>query len=130
MGVRRFAAASLFFLVLGSQAIQVDLAYANCCGCTCTWWMGCTCRGLTDPVQGYCAPCHSTEPVLQTNVSINESGEQLTPGNESVPDTSAQSDVTEGVIELMNGGKCFRNKVALRLLGKARDELKYVPVRF
>jgi hypothetical protein len=131
MEVVRFAAASFFFFVLGSQGIQVDPAYAGCCGCTCTWWMGCTCRGLTDPVTGtYCAPCHSTEPVLRTSVSINESGEQLTPGNESVPETSAQLDVTEGVIELMNGGKCFRNKVALNLLRNVRDDLKYVPVRF
>ena len=130
MEVVRFAAASFFFFVLGSQAIQVDLAYADCCGCSCTWWMGCTCRGLVDPVKGYCSPCHSTEPVLQTNISINESGDQLTLGSESVPSTVAQPAVTERVMELMSGGKCFRNKVALRLLGNARDELKYVAVQF
>jgi hypothetical protein len=36
----------------------------------------------------------------------------------------------EGQLELSNPGKCVRDKLALGLLGNARDGLKLQPVRF
>lgn len=33
-------------------------------------------------------------------------------------------------MELMNGVECFRNKVALNLLGNAGEDPKFVPVHF
>jgi hypothetical protein len=44
--------------------------------------------------------------------------------------TTAKLDVTERVRDLMRGGKCFRQKVALSLLGNASDGLKFAPVHF
>jgi hypothetical protein len=50
----------------------------------------------------------------------------------SLPATLAKSNGTERVMnmKLMSGSKCFRAKVALSLLGNARESLKFVPVRF
>jgi hypothetical protein len=129
MGVLKFVATIFLFFLLGSQALQPGQAYADCCGCYCM--PGCTCGGQTDPDLGItCGWCRSANPVWQVNTSIDKSGAPLQPVNETVPSTVAQPDVTEQVMELMTGGKCFRNKAAFSLLGNARDELKYVPVRF
>ena len=132
MKILRLAAAFLLFFIFAVQSLQPTKAYAWCCGCVCMYWMGCTCSGLTDPSGQYCPYCRSTDPVVQTNASPNANGEPGTRVNETVLVTVAQSgaDATKQVIELMSGTKCFRNKVALSLLGKARNDLKYVPVRF
>lgn len=130
MRVLRFGAAFLLFFVLGGQGLQPSQAYAWCCGCVCMWWT-CTCGGQYDAqAKRWCGYCRSADPVLQTNTFIDKSAEQLQPVNESVVTTVAKSDVTEQVMDLMGGGKCLRAKVALSLLGNARDNLKFVPVRF
>jgi hypothetical protein len=129
MGVLRFVATIFFFFLLGSQALQPGQAYADCCGCYCM--SGCTCGGQIDPDSGFtCGWCRSADPILQTNASLGKSAEQLQPVNESAPSPFLKSDVTKQVMELMSGGKCFRAKVALSLLGNTRDELKFLPVRF
>jgi hypothetical protein len=129
MKVQYFATASLLFLLLGGQSLQPNLAYANCCPCTCMPWM-CTCAGKVDPAQGYCYYCLSPDPVLQVNASIDKSAEQLRPVNESISSTVAKSDIIQRVMELRMGSSCFRNKVALSLLGDNRDSLKFALVHF
>jgi hypothetical protein len=44
--------------------------------------------------------------------------------------TIAKLEVAERVMDLVNGAQCFRDRVALSLLGNARDGLKFKPVRF
>jgi hypothetical protein len=49
---------------------------------------------------------------------------------EDLTSNYAKTDVTEQVMGLMSGGKCFHDKVALSLLGNARESLKFLPVHF
>jgi hypothetical protein len=42
----------------------------------------------------------------------------------------AQLDMTGRVMALMRGGTCLHQKDALSLLGSARDDLKFEPIRF
>ena len=128
MRILRIAPAFLLFFLLGNQGLQPDQAYAGCCGCTCIPYM-CTCAGKWDQqTKTKCRYCRSADPFLQTNSSLDKSAEQLIPVNESVPSIVAKSDITQQVMELMRGEKCFRDKIALSLLGNARDGQKFVPV--
>jgi hypothetical protein len=47
-----------------------------------------------------------------------------------MPSTLAKSDIFRPITELTSGGQCFRNRVALRLLGDNRDSMKFKPIRF
>jgi hypothetical protein len=127
MAYQRLGAVVLFVFILSNAPLPAP-AYATCCGCACTPWMGCTCRGYTDPSTGqFCPRCHSNEPVFQAKLWMVGPEPHVTLYNESEK-LSAQSHVIEQVLELMGGGKCLDKKVALRLLGTAHDN--YVPVRF
>ncbi len=116
----------LFFFLLGSQVTLLPgHAYAYCCGCTCM--SNCTCDGSQDSNGQICYVCRSPEPILQTNASIDKVTTLLNSISDSVLSAIAQSDITQ--IELTIGRKCFRDKVALSLLGQNRDALKLVPIR-
>jgi hypothetical protein len=120
MAYLKFGPALLFLIFLSNAPLPTP-AYATCCGCSCTPWMGCTCRGYTDPTTGkFCPRCQSNEPVFQIKVSIVEAEPHITLGNES-QETTAQSQVTEQVLQLMKGGTCLGNNPTLRLLRNAQD---------
>ena len=90
------------------------------------WWQ-CTCPGYWDSDVGMtCGYCRSQDPdgVNATGASMDERVQTL------VALTAVKSDVTQGVVDLMLGRKCFRDKLALSVLGHAGDGLRYEPVRF
>jgi hypothetical protein len=147
MHVHRLISPLLLSLVLGGQVVLVPSQVPAqdcpngmsstpgvcCCGCGNCWmrtvygW-NCVCNESgTDPNCGYCV---DDSAVSQSNASTEEDrlGQSSVPG--PLVSTVANSNVTERVMELMRGGKCFRNKVALSLLGNTRDGLKLKPVRF
>jgi hypothetical protein len=129
MGMVRFLAAILFFLALGIQGLLPAKAYASCCGCVCMWW-ACTCAGQVDPVSHkLCGYCRSADPVMQTNASLDKNAEQQ-PINGSVQFVAAKSDIIQLVMDMRMGQPCFRNKIALSLLGDTREVLKFQPIHF
>lgn len=126
MRVLRIVPAFLLFFMLGSQLVSPGRADAWCCGCgSCMWWMGCTCAGYYDnDYQMYCGYCRSQD---QDDLKVNDPSM-----GQRVPNTKlvTKSEVMRRVGELMQGRKCFREKIALSVLGHAGEDLRYKPVHF
>ncbi len=119
-------ALTLVLLVGGQVTLIPGQADAWCCGCMCMSW--CTCDGQVDSSGTICWYCNSTDLVLQTNTSTDKVTKLLKGASDYVLSAIAQSDITQ--IELTTGQKCFREKVALSLLGKNRVAMKLAPIRF
>jgi hypothetical protein len=91
----------------------------GCCGYTCK--MTCTCRGtypcLYDPVDKKTdqAPLATTDGSLQTNMD-----------RDAPAFTPTTLDFAQSFSALTTASKCFRDKLALGLLGNARAGLKFV----
>ena len=122
-----FVSMSLLFLLLNSPAVLMPgqaWGLWGCCGTVCKPLM-CTCRGtypcLYDP---------GDSSTVQPDATTIGGSLQM----DIVPDapalTTTTSDLTESFLELTTAGKCFRDKLALSLLGNAREGLKFVPVHF
>ena len=130
MHIRMFVAAFLFIMFLGSQIVLLpSQAFAAFCGCGNCWMMYvypgyCTCG----PPYPYCLAedYHG----LQFRASTDNSPADTSSIPESLTSAMAKADGAGGVMDLMSGGECLRNKVTLSLLGDARGDLKFVPVRF
>ena len=126
MRVLRIVPAFLLFFMLGSQFVSPARVEASCCGCgSCMWWMGCTCAGYWDgEAQMYCGWCRSQD---QDPLKVSDSfTSQRVPNSRFV----TKSEVMQHVGELMQGRKCFREKIALSVLGHAGEDLRYKPVHF
>lgn len=128
---RLFVAPLLLIMLLSSQIVllpsQVS-AVLPWCGCGNCWMANlipppCSCsypyRSCLDDLDPLQFHTLTDYPPADTN-SIPQ----------DLTSTIARADVTERVMDLMSGGDCFRSKVALSLLGNARDALKFTPVRF
>lgn len=114
MRMLRFVPAMLLgFLFAGEVTLVTGPAYAYCCGCSCMY--GCTCPGYWDWQYNMpCYYCRSTDhQTLQTSQLIDKDTKQF-----------------KAVSELTMVRQCFRDKVALSLLGQNRDALKFVPIPF
>lgn len=116
---------SLLFLLLSSPAVLMPgHAWGGCCGTTCKPWM-CTCRGtypcLYDPRDSNTA---------QANSATIAGSSQMDIARDAPAFTATTSDLTESISELTTAGKCFRDKLALSLLGNAQEDLKFVTVHF
>jgi hypothetical protein len=128
MRLVRIVPALLLFFMLGSQILSPRQAEAWCCPCgSCMWWMGCTCPGYFDSsAGGWCGSCRSQNPD-----GLKVSGASM---DERVPDlvalTVTNADITPGIVGLMQGRQCFRNKMALGVLGNAGEGLRFEPIRF
>ena len=129
MFIRMFLAPFVLMLLLGSQIVLLPsqvFAVLPWCGCGNCWMATsgkCTC--------GY--PyyyCLDDPNPLQFRASTDNPPADTSAIAEGLTSTIAKSDVTERVMELMSGGKCFHDKFALSLLGNARESLKFVPVHF
>lgn len=125
----------LLSVALGFLDVLVPIhALATCtnpCGCG-----RCAMKYFTNPPcqcpgEGGCPTCltEDSDP-MQFNVFPDKSVVDTSVVPEWLTPTLAKVDATEGVMDLMSGGKCFRQKVAFSLLGNARDDLKYVAVQF
>jgi hypothetical protein len=130
MYVRIFAAPFLLIILLSSHIVLLPTqVFAGFCGCGNCW--------MQYVYPGYCS-CGGIYPTCLTDDADPFQFHALTDNHSantnSIPrglsSTVAQSDVTDRVMGLMSGGKCFRDKVALSLLGNVRDHLKFVPVHF
>jgi hypothetical protein len=116
---------SFLFVLLNSPALLMPgHAWAACCGTTCKPLM-CTCRGtypcLYDPGDSNTA---------QSSAATISGPAQMDIARDTPAFTTTTSDLTESFLELTTAGKCFRDKLALSLLGNAREGLKFVPVHF
>lgn len=132
MRIKMLISPFVLFLILGGLIVLAPIyAAATCCGCGMCWMKNytyppCICNG-TPP----CAACLTDD---SDRLQLNAFLDKAMADNSSIPGIPAPTvmttDVTEGVKDLMSGGKCFHEKVAYSLLGNTRDELKFVPVRF
>lgn len=122
-----------FLLSIGLLATGIvftpNTAFGYCCGCGNCWMMY-----IYGTAYCYCGgdcPYCSTDDFdpAQRGAAINNHtlDKNFLPNS---PSSSAQRlDVAEGVFNQMSGGsKCFRDKVALSLLGNARE--RFVPIPF
>jgi hypothetical protein len=101
--------------------------FAACCGCNKCWmrqytYPPCVCNGTPGSGCSACMTEDDDSDILQSAFA--------NVGTASLIPTVAKLDVTERVIDLMRGGNCYRDGVALSLLGNAREGLKFVPFRF
>jgi hypothetical protein len=123
---------SLFLVVV---VVLVPIyASAACCGCGNCWMKSythppCVCNGT--PGSG-CSACITDDDsdLLQFKLSAYNGTTDTSSISRGLTSSFAKSNVTERVMELMSGGKCFRDRVALSLLGNARDGMKLAPVVF
>lgn len=130
MYIRMFVAPFLFIMLLCSQILLLpNQVLARCCYCGQCWMQQvygsqyCYCGGD-------CPICWTDGfDALQFHTSTDNR-----PADTTIPQdltsTIAKAHVTERVMDLMSAGDCFRSKVALSLLGNARDDLKFTLVRF
>lgn len=123
-----FVSMSLLFLLLNSPPVlmpgQAWAVWPGCCGSICKPLM-CTCRGtypcLYDPGDSNNTP---TSPAVFGDPS------QMDIARDASALTTTISDLTESFLGLTTAGKCIHDKLALSLLGNAREGLKFVPVHF
>jgi len=129
MMIRMSRVASVFlFCLLFSTPLFVLPSQANawCCGCgMCTWWMGCDCAGY-----GGCAWCRGEEPFILAFTASNKDALDASKIANVIPSIAIKTKVVEDVMELTMGRKCFREKIALSVLGHAGEDLRYKPVHF
>jgi hypothetical protein len=113
-------------LLLGNGVVLVPgQAYAwSCCTGGCYAWM-CTCRGTYPCVY---APDDSS--TVQSTPESTDGSSRTAVASNSLTYLDTRPDLGEGQLELSSPGKCVRDKLALGLLGNARDGLKLQPVRF
>ena len=131
MNIRFLVAAFLLSIgVLASGIVFTpNNAFGYCCGCGNCWMMYiygsgyCYCGGDCP----YCSaddfdPAHRSGAINNVMPDKNSLPKGLSSSDQSL-------DVAEAVLNQMSGGsKCFRDKVALSLLGNARE--KFVPIQF
>jgi len=119
-----------FFLSMSVLATAIVLAPSNafasgCCGCGNCWMMY---------IYGsnYCY-CGGGCPVCSTD-EFDPSGRIIALNNGTLDSSFSASksfDVAAIVLNQLSGGsRCFRQKIALNLLGQNRDALKFVPMSF
>jgi hypothetical protein len=119
--------AFLLFLFIGNAVVFVpSQAYG---------W-GC-CRTACSPAPCQCVgswPCLYVpdEPnTVPTDASLDPAPPQkIDIAGDILSLTAARADLEENLLQLTSPGKCFRDKLALALLGNARESLKFVPARF
>lgn len=130
---RMFVAPLLLIMLLCGQSLFLpnQVIAQNCCG-LCNCWM----EVVYGPDYCYCggdcaSGCFTDDsnslpsPALTDNRSAD-----ATSIRRGFTSPVAQLNVTEPAMDLMSSTKCFRNKVAFRLLGNTRDGLKLKAVRF
>lgn len=128
---RLFVAPLLLLLLLSSQIVLLPshvFAQLPWCGCGKCWM-----ANLIPPPCSCSAPyrwCLGDLDPLESHASSNYRPADTSSIPEGLTSTIAKADATDGVMELMSGGKCFRDKVALSLLGNVREGLKFVPAHF
>jgi hypothetical protein len=82
------------------------------------------------PGEGGCPVCRSDEsdPLAVSGVAHKQL--DATPIPVFFPSPISQLDVTAMVMDVIKGGTCFREKVALSLLGDSVNDLKFDLLRF
>jgi len=130
MQVRILKLSMSLIVVLAATVLFAPIyASAACCGCGMCWMKYYTYPPCSCPGEGGCGWCSNDdldssqfkyldEKYLST---IASSTQGLRAGIQDL-------DVNAEFMELLSGGKCFREKAALSLLGGARGGL--VPIRF
>ena len=116
MRVIRLLPFCVFFLWLGSQVLISETVYAMCCGCTtCRTTPWCSCPG-----QNGCAwyQCRTTD----TDIFQVYSPTQDTTRIAKVPPG------LDGLVYIRQVSACTREKLAMRLLGDAADDLRIEPI--
>lgn len=132
MRIRMLIAPFLLSLVLGVLVVLTPtFATAACCGCGKCWMKYYTNPPCSCPGYNGCPACLTDDSdLLQLNASTDQDAAHTSSIPVALTLTIPKPDVVERGLDLMSGGKCFRDKVALSLLGNARDGLKFVPVHF
>lgn len=126
MSIRKFVAPFLFIVLLGSPIMLLpnQAAALPFCGCGYCYMAAlgkCTCAY---PYH-YCL--NDPDP-LQFTTSTDNHLTDTSSIPEGLTSTIAKPDVAERVLDLMSGGKCFRDRVVLSLHGS--KGLKFVPMQF
>lgn len=118
----------LTMLLYSPNILLPSQAFAGFCGCGNCWMMY--------AYPGYCT-CGGQYPTCLTDdfdPSLFHGLTDIRPADtgslRGEPASLAKVNAPESVIQLVSGSKCFRDKVALSLLGKVRNDFKYAPVRF
>lgn len=124
----RMSVALLLIMLLGSPIVLMpsQVFALPFCGCGYCWMQStgkCTCG----PPYHWCLDDFNP---LQDIASTDNHPSDTSSIPEDLTSNYAKTDVTEQVMGLMSGGKCFHDKVALSLLGNARESLKFLPVHF
>jgi hypothetical protein len=124
----RMSVAFLLIMLLGSPIVLLPSQVFALPWCGCGYcYMQATGKCTCGPPFHWCLDdFNPSQDIASTDSSPADSSSIP----EGLTSTVAKADVTERVMDLMRGGKCFRDRVALSLLGSARESLKYVPVRF
>lgn len=134
MRVRTLISPFLISLVLGAVVVLLPIpmyaACSGCCGCGRCAMKYYTSPPCCCPGEGGCSTCLSDEsdPFAVSGVAHKEADANPIPV--FFPSPISQLDVTARVMDLMKGGTCFREKVALSLLGDSVNDLKFDLLRF
>ena len=116
MRVIRLLPLFVFFLWLSSQVLISETVYAMCCGCTtCRTTPWCSCPG-----QNGCAwyQCRTTD---------TDSFQVNSPTQDSTIIAKAARGL-DGLVYIRQVSECTREKLAMRLLGDAADNLRIEPI--
>jgi len=119
--IRILGLLSMFLLSLWPNSAIVFMpgqAWAACCGSTCKPLM-CTCRG-TYPCAYEPDDNWTGQPAMKTNAGPS----QINTDRKDLASAVTILDLTDSFSELTTASKCFRDKLALGLLGNAQAGLK------
>jgi len=117
-------------LIVVSMLAPMYASAQNCCPCGRCWMKLYTNPPCNCPGENGCGTCLSDEsdPFQVSGVTHKEMDANAVPVFLASP--ISKLDATARVMDLLKGGMCFRERVALGLLGNSRDSLKFEPLRF
>ena len=128
MSVRSLTISFCFSLLLSVVSMLAPMyASATCCGCGKCYMKYYTNPPCYCPGENGCSTCLSDE-----SDSFQISGSAHKDMDSSTVPVNLASPILQSkvAVRVINSNICFRERVALGLLGNSRDSLKFEPLRF
>lgn len=122
MRILSFTPAFFLFTVLMNPVFLPEQAYAEsrCCASG-ECYLFCTCPG-----ESLECPWYPKPPEPQVTGAMSD----INSVHDTRPVGAKNTDTSDGLIDVRRNSKCFLDRIALSLLGNARNVLKFEPILF